>query len=203
MARGFWRVPSDGSFHGRIGGSGGSWLSRESRPPHYILSDRGRTGGSRSELGGTKENREERIEERRAAGCGLLFRLLESRLVSEAGGQSEADFHGRPGRRPTNPAAKRRKHATSRVDENLLSASRVAVCFPPWKPFYATFPALSRSPRARSPVCPSLRTIPARACVGACDRCSLLFSFFPLSPASMEREPPTAAHLFALIAGHR
>ena len=79
----------------------------------------GRGGGGENEAEDGKEKERERERERAAGFAVLLFRLLESRLVSEAGGQSEACFHGRPGRWPTNPAASRREHATSRVHEHL------------------------------------------------------------------------------------
>ena len=66
-------------------------------------------------------------------------------LLARPGGQSEACFHGRPGRWPTNPAPSWREHATSRVDEHLLPASRVAPVFPFVETFYATFPTIPLS----------------------------------------------------------
>lgn len=116
-------------------------------------------------------------------------------LLARPGGQSEACFHGRPGRWPTNPAPSWREHATSRVDEHLLPASRVApVCFPSWKPFTQPSPrllSLSLSLAAASP-CAFVRpsVYPLYMCLWLAALCfarqaSCFFSPAPLLPFSL------------------
>ena len=104
----------DPGFHGSgIGGSGGSWLARLRHVIFYHRTGGGETEEEEEEMVRSRRKREKlekkkRKEKRsfgarvtserpsllggsekereRAAGRGLLFRLLESRLVSEAGG---------------------------------------------------------------------------------------------------------------------
>lgn len=132
-----------------------------------------------------KRKKDGEREREREAGRGLLFRLLESRLVSEAGGQSETCFHGRPGCWSTNPAASCREHATSRVVEHLLLASRVAPVFPSVETFYATFPTtplLSFLLFVCLYVCPSVCPSVAAFIYASVARESLCFAREPCTP---------------------
>ena len=182
------------------GGVGGSEKKKE------------RQREAKTETEKSKE-KERKTESEREAGRGLLFRLLESRLVSEAGGQSETCFHGRPGCWSTNPAASCREHATSRVVEHLLLASRVAPVFPSVETFYATFPTtplLSFLLFVCLYVCPSVCPSVAAFIYASVARESLCFAREPCTPPaslssfSLCAAPPpplstSVARLFLLV----
>lgn len=225
-------------------------------PPRYILSSHGRrrrkrrrrrfeVEGKERSLKKEKEKKKKRgarnerealpVEARKSEKGRLAavyyFVCWKAGLLARPGGQSEACFHGRPGRWPTNPAPSWREHATSRVDEHLLPASRVAPVFPFVETFYATFPTIPLSlllSLSEASPCAFVRlsVYPLYMCLWLAALCfarqaSYFFSPAPLLPfplppslsprfslyrtslASMEREARTAAHLFALIGGHR
>ena len=258
----------DPGFHGSgIGGSGGSWLARLRHVIFYHRTGGGETEEEEEEMVRSRRKREKlekkkRKEKRsfgarvtserpsllggsekereRAAGRGLLFRLLESRLVSEAGGPIGGVL-------PWTPRSVA-DQSCSIVARTCYIACRRAPppgiarrprVFPFVETFYATFPTtpLSLSPslslslqrlRVRLSVRPSTLYIcvcgsrpfvllakppassrPLHSSPSPSITLSLSlslaprFSLYRTSLASMEREARTAAHLFALIGGHR